>query len=286
MGGEPNAVELTVEQAWFVADQVGAGSFPWVLAITPPYRDHSERAAFAAAQLQTLTRTGVVRTDGPAVSVNPYVAQWIKTVCFPQRWLELRFVGPSSGEVDLRGVVAVSGQSSVVVLRSGQFVTFTAMALDHPHTLVPVLTAGLAGKAPAQFAEFTIAAHAGAAADEKIRKGTPVAEVLEQLGVTPSGRDVAEAVYRGPRSYVEIVAGQRRDGRHARTDAGMSVVDCAAGRVLVYPHRGTDGTLLSTFTPGTPFAIALAADQLTAMLPGGRWFPDIKLTRDFTGRPG
>ena len=40
-----NAVELTAEQAWFVADTFGAGSFPWVLAITPPYSDPSQRVA-------------------------------------------------------------------------------------------------------------------------------------------------------------------------------------------------------------------------------------------------
>ena len=38
-----SAVELTAEQAWFLADRLGAGSFPWVLAITQPYADAAER---------------------------------------------------------------------------------------------------------------------------------------------------------------------------------------------------------------------------------------------------
>jgi hypothetical protein len=283
--GEPNAVELTVEQAWFVADVIGAGSFPWVLAITPPYRDHGERAAFVAAQTDSLVRMRIMRGDGPA-GVNSVVAQCIRTVCFPERWLELRFVGPRSGTVDLRGIVARAGRSTVVALRSAQFVTFTAMELDHPHALAPVLTVGLAGGAPAVFDEFTLPATAGAKADEQIRKGTPVAEVLQYLGLTPSGREVAEAVYTGPRSYVEVIAGQRRDGVHVTTEVGMSVVDCPAGRILVRPHRGFDGTWLSTFTSGTSFAISLAVEQLTATLPDGRWFPETTLTRDFdTVRP-
>lgn len=282
---EPNAVELTVEQAWFLADLIGAGSFPWVLAITTPYRDHGERAAFIAAQTETLTGMHILRGDPPATAaaVNPAVAQWIKAVCYPQRWLEMRFVGPVSGTVDLRGLVARYDSSAVVALRSGQFVTFTSMTLDHPHALAPVLTAGLSGHAPAKFTEFTLPAQAGARADEQIRKGTPLTEVLDYLGIAPSGRAVVEAVYTGPRSYVEIIAGQRSDGQYASTEVGMSVVDCPAGRVLVRPHRAFDGTWLSTFTPGTAFAIALAVEQLTATLPGGQWFPEITLTRDFHG---
>ena len=44
MAAQPNAVELTVEQAWFIAETIGAGTFPWVLAITMPYTDAGERA--------------------------------------------------------------------------------------------------------------------------------------------------------------------------------------------------------------------------------------------------
>jgi hypothetical protein len=46
MGAEPNAVELTVDHAWFIAESIGAGNFPWVLAITTPYCDAAQRDAF------------------------------------------------------------------------------------------------------------------------------------------------------------------------------------------------------------------------------------------------
>ena len=46
MNSEPNAVELTVDHAWFIAETIGAGSFPWVLAITTPYSDAAQRSAF------------------------------------------------------------------------------------------------------------------------------------------------------------------------------------------------------------------------------------------------
>src|SRR5947209_19398802 len=99
MSVEPNAVELTVENAWFIAETIGAGSFPWVLAITTPYRDAAQRAAFFQSQKDELTRMGLMSLDG---LVNPAVADWIKVVCFPDQWLDLRYVGSGAGEL-LRG---------------------------------------------------------------------------------------------------------------------------------------------------------------------------------------
>lgn len=68
----PNAVELTTDQAWYIADVLGVGAFPWVLAITPPYSDLSQRAAFAAEQSADLSRMGVLDSAG---AVAPRVAR-------------------------------------------------------------------------------------------------------------------------------------------------------------------------------------------------------------------
>ena len=95
MRDQPNAVELTVDQAWFVAETVEAGNFPWVLAITTPYYDAGERAAFMARQTAELAQMGVVSKDGV---VDPAVAQWVRVVCFPERWLDLRYVGPAQAD--------------------------------------------------------------------------------------------------------------------------------------------------------------------------------------------
>ncbi|MDI3313402.1 MAG: ESX secretion-associated protein EspG [Mycobacterium sp.] len=279
MVAEPNAVELTVENAWFIAETVGAGTFPWVLAITTPYTDAAARAAFLDRQRGELSDMGVVGADG---AVNPAVADWIRVVCFPERWLELRYVGPAQAAGMLRGIVARRGDATVVALRSAQLVTFTAMTIDDPRALVPVLGAGLAQRPPARFEEFNLPANVGARADERLRAGTPLADVLGYLGIPESARPVVQAVFTGPRSYVEIVAGQRRDGGYATSEVGVGIVDTTAGRVLVSPSRAYDGEWISTFTPGTDFAIALAVDALTATLPDGRWFPGVRLSRDFT----
>ncbi len=281
---QPNAVELTVDQAWFIAETVGAGTFPWVLAITTPYYDAAQREAFMACQAAELTRMGVLSAHGV---VNSAVANWIRAVCFPERWLDLRYVGPTraDGAGDLlRGIVAWRGGASVVSLRNAQLVTFTAMALDDPRALPRVLSAGLAQRPPARFEEFSLPARVGARADERLRGGTPLAEVVEYLGIPPSARPVVQSVFSGPRSYVEIVAGCRHDGRHATTEVGVSIVDTTAGRVLVSPSRAFDGEWVSTFRPGTPAAIAMAAEQLTAELPDGHWFPGSRMSRDFTAQ--
>jgi hypothetical protein len=282
MAAEPNAVELTVEQAWFVADTVGAGTFPWVLAITTPYTDAAERGAFVGRQTSELTRMGLMSASG---AVNPAVADWIRVVCFPDRWLDLRYVGPAhaAGAGDLlRGIIARRGDKTVVALRNAQLVTFTAMDIDDARALVPVLGVGLAQRPPARFGEFSLPARVGARADERLRNGASLTEVVDYLGVPASARPVVESVFTGPRSYVEIVAGCRHDGQHASTEVGVSIVDTTAGRVLVSPSRAFDGEWVSTFSPGTAFAIAVAIEQLTAGLPDGQWFPDKRLSRDFS----
>lgn len=289
----PNAVELTVDHAWFIAETIGAGSFPWVLAITSPYRDAAHRQAFLDRQRAELAELGLVSPDG---QINPAVAEWIKTVCFPGRWLDLRFVGPGKDSAEaggagelLRGIVAqrtgAAGPSkTVVALRNAQLVTFTAMDIDDPRALVPVLGVGLAQRPPARFEQFSMPTRVGARADERLRSGAALAEVLDYLGIPQSARSVVESVFTGPRSYVEVVAGCHRDGRHATTEVGISIVDTTEGRVLVSPSRAFDGEWVSTFAPGTPFAIAVAIEHLTALLPDADWFPGHRLARDFSAQ--
>lgn len=292
MRSQPNAVELTVDHAWFIAETIGAGTFPWVLAITAPYRDAAQRTAFLQRQRAELTEMGLLSQAGV---VNPAVADWTRAVCFPDRWLDLRYVthaGPGGTGELLRGLVAQRPQANsgsppktVVALRSAQLVTFTAMDIDDPQAMVPVLGAGLAQRPPARFDDFSMPMRVGARADERLRSGAPLPEVLEYLGIPKSARPVVESVFEGPRSYVEIVAGCRRDGRQATTEVGVSIVDTTAGRVLVSPSRAFDGEWVSTFSPGTPFAIAVAIEQLIALLPDAEWFDGRRLTRDFSAQP-
>jgi hypothetical protein len=228
---------------------------------------------------------GMVSDDG---AINAAVADWIRVVCFPERWLDLRYVGSAAaagGDDLLRGIIARRGGNApktIVALRNAQLVTFTAMDIHDARALVPILGVGLAQRSPARFDEFTLPAQVGARADERLRNGAPLTEVLDYLGIPRSARAVVESVFTGPRSYVEIVAGAHHDGHHSTTDVGMSIVDTAEGRVLVSPSRAFDGEWISTFSPGTPFAVAVAVEQLTGQLPDGHWFEGNRLSRDFS----
>lgn len=271
----PNAVELTTDAAWFVGERIGAGSFPWVLAIVAPYRDVSERAAFEHRQTAELRGAGVMSDD----RIDPAVCRWIRAVCHPERWLELRAV--CSGGDMLRGIVARDGSRTVVALRHAQLITFTEIEADDPRALVPLITAGLPPGRPAQFTTFTLPVRAGALADERLRHGADVAAVMDHLGVPESARPVVRAAVEGPRSYVEIVAGRRDGTAPQTTEVGVAVVDTALGRLVVSPALAFDGAWVSAFEPGTPLAVALAVDRLTDLLPGGRWFPPARLVREF-----
>ncbi len=273
-----NAVELTADAAWLVADSVGAGSFPWVLAITPPVTEPRGTGAMLARLRAELTRTRVMSDGG---SVDAEVSQWIRTVCAPERWLELRYVR-GNGTHLLRGLVARRGEDTIVALRSGELVTFTELDISDPALLAPVVTAGLPGRAPARFAEFVLPTRVGVRADERLRAGADLGAVLDHLGLPASAVPVVRSAFTRARSYVEVRAGSARDGVHSLSEVGVGIIDAEAGRVLVNPERAADGEWVSTFAPGTPFAIALALDRLTETLPDGRWFPAAALTRDFS----
>ncbi len=162
----PNAVELTADAAWLVAETIGAGTFPWVLAITPAVADEREAPPAVRTRLRSeLTRARVMSDAG---TVNPAVARWTRTVCAPQRWLELRYVRAAGTEL-LRGLVARRGDETVAALRSGELVTFTELDISEPFQLAPpVVAAGLTGRAPARFTEFSLPTRVGGVrADEK-----------------------------------------------------------------------------------------------------------------------
>ena len=207
MTTKPNAVELTADQAWFIAETVGAGTFPWVLAITTPYTDAAERGAFLATQNAELTRMGMVSAAGV---VNAAVADWVRVVCFPERWLDLRYVGSvaaGGGDDLLRGIIARRGGKTVVALRNAQLVTLTAMDIHDARALVPILSVGLAQRPPARFDEFSLPAQVGARADEGLAARYRFEGIIT-LRPMASGRVIAECALATASMRARISAGK------------------------------------------------------------------------------
>src|SRR5262249_15605685 len=142
------AVEVTAHQAWFLAEYLNAGAFPWKLAVTAPYFDPAEREGFNAKTLTELTQSGVIDSSG---NVKASAAHSIRTVCEPRQWLE--WLTMLDADQVLRGVLARALDSAAVVaLRYAQMITFTPLQLTHSEVVVPIITAGLPIDAhPAQF---------------------------------------------------------------------------------------------------------------------------------------
>ena len=204
-----NAVELPVDLAWSIADRAGRGSFP---------------GSWPSLRPRTAGHGRVARPSRPAVT------NWLRVVCHPQQWFELRYVRTGSARPDLlRGIIARRDGRTVVALRNAQLLTLTEMRVEDPLDLAPILTAGLDRRPPATFAEFVLPARVGARADEQLRNGAEPGRADRLFGVPASAVPVVRSALSGPRSYVEVVAGQNRDGVIATSAVGLAVIDSTAG---------------------------------------------------------
>ena len=266
------AVEVTAQQAWFLADHLRAGSYPWMLAITAPYADPGEQAGFNQRCLAELAEAGIVDAHG---QVKPSVAHAVKTVCQPRQWLEwLTIIDPQQ---ILRGVLARSSPpDAVVALRYAQMVTFTPLQLTHSEAIVPIVTAGLPpDQRPANFEEFSLPMDTGKAIDDRIGRGADIVETLTELGVPEREAEIMEVARTGERITVELTAHEATNGARHNTDVSVNVISTEVGLILVSPPAGEPRAGgVSVFAPGEPFAVAMAVRDLTDRLPSGTWFPE------------
>ncbi len=266
------AVEVTAHQAFFLADYLGAGAYPWKLAITGAYVDPAEREPFNARCIEDLTAAGVIDSDG---RVKHSVAESVRTVCKARQWLE--WYTTVDADQMLRGVLArASPPDAVVALRYAQMVTFTPLQLTHSEAVVPIISAGLPqDQPPAQFEEFELPMDLGRQIDERVARGADVAETLADHGVPPRAAEVMEMARTGKRITVELTAHDAGDRGRQQTDVSVNLISTEVGLVLVSPPPGEprEGGV-SVFAPGDPFAISMAVRNLTDRLPSGTWFPD------------
>lgn len=273
-----DAVEITAEQAWFLAEHLQAGAFPWKLAITAPYYDPADADQFNSRMRDELStpapgsRTAIMDEHA---RVHPAVAAAVRAVCRAEQWLEWLTILDS--ERIGRGVLArgANRHDAVVALRYAQMITLTPMQVDYTEALVPILTAGLPDSQPANFNEFTLSMDAGVALDKKAAKGADVVALLTEMDVPESDAQIMDMVLQGDRQYVEITAHEGINGSRHQTDVSVNIYTTAVGSILVSPPAGeprAGGE--SVFAPADPFAIAVALRDLTARLPSGVWFPD------------
>lgn len=265
-----HAVEVTVEQAWFLANQLHAGAFPWKLAITAAYVEPGHGRDFTDRCTQELSDRGIIDDQGVVHSV---VAACIRAVCRSHQWLEwLTILDPDQ---ILRGVLARdSSGAAVCALRYAQMLALTPLSVDYSEALVPILTTGLDEQAPAVFDEFSLPMDRGVLLDKRIAAGADITSALEELGIDGRTAEIMAAARSGERSFTEITAHEATNGSRHQTDVSVNVINTEVGRILVSPPDGEPRQGgQSVFAPGDPFAIAMALRELTARLPSGTWFP-------------
>jgi EspG family len=270
------AVEVTAEQAWFLADHLPAGTYPWKLAITAPYFDLADRDGFNQRCLEELTAAQVIDEQG---RVRPAVAQCVRAVCHPRQWLEWLTVVDK--DQILRAVLARTSSplDVVVALRYAQMVTFTPMQVGCSEEVVPIITAGLPDQSPARFDEFSLPLDITTTIDERIAHGADIVETLTELGVPEETAQVMEIARTGEHTNVEITAHDAINGASHATDVCINIISTEVGRILVCPSTDAGGGAgESVFAPADPFAVAVAVHDLTARLPSGTWFPDETFT--------
>jgi hypothetical protein len=265
------AVEITAEQAWFLADYLRAGTYPWKLAITMPYADFGQRDSFNQRCTDDLTATEILDDQG---YVRPTVAECIRVVCRPRQWLE--WLSMVDEEQVLRGVLArTEPPDAVVALRYAQMVTFTPLQVVYTGSVVPIITTGLADQPPARFDEFVLPMDTGKAIDERVARGADMIEALTELGVPERAAQIMGIARTGKHTNVEITAHEATNGAHHQSDVCINLINTEVGRILVSPPAGeprVGGE--SVFAPADPFAVAMAVRDLTNRLPSGTWFPE------------
>jgi hypothetical protein len=263
---------MTAQQAWFLADHLRAGSYPWTLAITAPYSDPGERAGFDEKCRAELTEIGIMDEQG---HVNPAIASAVVTACQPRQWLQWLTIIDS--DQILRGVLArTSPPDAVVVLRYAQMVTLTPLQLSGSESLVPIITAGLPDdQRPAHFEEFFLPMDIGKAIDDRIGRGADIVETLVELGVPERDAEIMELARTGERITIELTAHEANNGARHGTDVSVNVISTEVGSILVSPPAGEprEGGS-SLFAPAESFAVAMAVRDLTDRLPSGTWFPE------------
>lgn len=264
------AIEVTAAQAWFLAEHLQAGGYPWMLAITAPYSDPAERASFNKRCLQELQAMGLMDGQG---RVHQALAHSVTTVGRATQWLE--WYTTVTPERILRGVLARTGEpDAVCVLRFAQMVTFTPIQVSYTEALIPYLTAGLPDQPPARFNEFSLPMDLGVTIDHRVANGADIVDELIDAGVPEGAVHVIATARGGTFTNAEITAHESIHGVRRSTDVGVSLLGTDVGRILVSPPPGEprEGGE-SVWAPADPFAVAAALHHLTGRLSSGSWFP-------------
>jgi hypothetical protein len=253
------AAELTVDGVLVVADRLGIGDFPTVLALrlNIPFPDLRETVWEQVAR--DLTAQGILTAYGEP---HPAVADMLHTLSRSDRTLEGRWWRRDRGGEMTRFAVSRRGDRHVIAVRHGELVVLQRVSSK----------VGLAAM---------VAAVLGSGDSADVEPLTGLAATLgqcrtaDQLGQFEIGLASARtyaALIAEPASWSEIIVTQRHPGGTVtHTDVAAGVLDGPQGRIVSIP-RLVNGELYGSFLPGSDANLQRALDGLVQFLPAGAWF--------------
>lgn len=272
------AAEVNLDEMLLLQDLLKVGALPTVLEIVPPrdYFDDQAREVSRAEALASLTDKGIV-TGGEVTEAA--VTQWMRVLQRPDIELAARIW---RAEAQLGITVCRRGVLHVVAMRYGDLITMQSLSSDAEVTavaqvLAPVIAA-LGQATPAVFEPINLPVADGAAIDARVAAGSDYFVELVRAGVNEqSARCFTDAL--ADRSQVwrsEIVAIEYVPGNQVLSKAAVGVFDTPCGRIVAAPSAALDGTMWSTFAPGSNNRLVTSAELIVETLPSGSWFGAVR----------
>ncbi len=272
------SAEFNLDEVLLLQNMLKVGAFPTVLEIWPP-RDYFEdeiRVAAEAEARESLSDKGVI-TGGEVTEAT--VAQWMRVLQRPDVELAAR-IWREGAQLGL--TVCRRGALHVVAMRYRDLITIQhlnsrAEVTSIAQVIAPVL--GALGEAvPATFEPINLLVADGAAIDRRVAEGSDYYTELLHAGVAePSARFLTEALRDRDQVWrSEIVAIEYVPGNQILSKASVGVFDTPAGRIVAAPSLALDGTMWSTFAPGTNGRLVSSTELIVETLPSASWFSAVR----------
>lgn len=252
------AVELTIDGVLVVADRLGLGDFPTVLAIRLNIPFPELRRTVWDQVARDLAAQGVLNAHGEP---HPAVADMLHTLSRSDRTLEGRWWRRDIGGEMTRFAVARRGDRHVIAVRHGDLVVLQRVAAKAG--LAAMVTAVLGSAQAAEVEPLTGLA--------SILGQCRTADQLAQFDIGSASARTYSSLTGQPNSWSEITASQRHPGGTVtHTDVAAGVLDGAEGRIVSIPRR-VNGQLYGSFLSGTEANLQRALDGLVEFLPDRTW---------------
>ena len=143
--------------------------------------------------------------------------------------------------------------------------------------IAPVLAA-LGDAMPATFEPINLLVTEGAAIDRRVAEGADYYAELLRAGVAESSAHFLTDALRD-RDQVwrsEVAAIEYVPGKQILSNASVGVLDTPLGRIVAAPSLALDGTMWSTFAPGTNSRLVSSTELIVETLPSRSWFAAVR----------